>query len=189
VLASTGDKTFTTTGTTNGSCAIAMAPANGTGFGPAHIQSVQPLTPASPLANMLTPPPPEPPINPPVPIESTVPPPFIPPVIPPVTDRITHLTVPSHSVDAGRSLPFDVTLAAAGKVTVDVIRHVPASGHGKHRRKAHDVDEGTATFAGVVGVNKLKLLKVRGHTLPAGSYAAKVTAGGRTHTFTFTLKH
>ena len=101
---------------------------------------------------------------------------------PPITDRISKLTVASSTVKAGSSVAFQVTLAAAGTVKVTIVRHVPASGHGKHRRKAHDVTLGSKTFTGRVGRNTLKLLTLSGHKLAAGRYTAKLTGGGR-HAF------
>ena len=81
-----------------------------------------------------------------------------------------------------------MSLRAAGKVTVTIVRHVPASGHGKHRRKAHDVTVGTKTFTGKVGINKLKLTTINGHKLAVGRYTAKVTSGGKSHSINFTVK-
>jgi hypothetical protein len=189
VYAMTSDQSFTTTGTSNGPCTIGMD--TGTGQGPAHVQKVAPLDPASTLPVKFTPPPPAPappatttsttPAPPPTTTSTTTTPP------PPITDRITKLTVVSPTVHAGKPLTIAVTLAKAGKVSVVIVRHVPASGHGKHRHKAHDVTVGSKTFTGMVGHNMLKLLTIKGHKLSAGRYTAKLTAGGKTHSVSFVV--
>jgi hypothetical protein len=188
VLAGGTDMTFTTTGS-GGNCSI-PAPISAPGPGPSHTDRRQPLIPAVVLRNGFTPPPPEPPVNPapPATTTSTTPAPPTTPTTPTVTDRITKLTLASRSVRSGKPVTFDVTLAAAGKVTIIIVRHVPASGHGKHRRKAHDVTIGTKTFTGKVGRDALKLTTLHGHKLPRGSYTAKLTAGGKTHSISFTIR-
>ncbi len=182
VYATTGDQTFTTTGASNGSCAIGMG--TGGGQGPAHIQKVQPLNPASALPVKFTPPP-APPAAPPTPTPTTQTTPAPPP---PTGDQIKKLTVAAKTVVSGKPVTVQITLATAAKVKVTIVRHVPAAGHGKHRRKAHDVTLGTKTLTGKVGVNALRLTTISGHKLVPGSYTAKVVSGGKSHSINFTVK-
>jgi hypothetical protein len=91
-------------------------------------------------------------------------------------------------VRAGKPLTFDVTLKAAAKVTIQILRLVPASGHGKHRRKARYRLVGVLTFKGGPGLNKLRVTKVHGRKLAPAAYEAKVAAGGKAHVATFKVR-
>jgi hypothetical protein len=183
-LAQTSDQTFTTTGTSNGTCVVGLGGSGGTGVqGP--VQQLQPLNPATAQTIKFTPAPAPPSAPPATTTTQTTP---APPPPPPPSDRVTKLSVAAKTITEGKPLTVNVTLAAAGKVTIIVVRHVPASGHGKHRRKAHDVTIGTKTFTGNVGLNALKLTALNGHQLVPGSYTAKVTSGNKTHTINFTVK-
>jgi hypothetical protein len=178
-----GDLTFTTPGTPPASCPeVAIGSGSGIQSGP--IQKVQPLNPITTLPVKFTPPPAPP--SPPAPTTTTTQTTPAPP--PPPGDRVSKLTLAAKTITSGAPLTVNVTLAAAGKVTIIVVRHVPASGHGRHRRKAHDVTIGTKSFTGKVGVNALKLTTFNGHKLVPGSYTAKVTSGNKTHTISFTVK-
>jgi hypothetical protein len=101
---------------------------------------------------------------------------------------ITHLGIAAHSVRTGRAVTFEVTLASAATITIELLRHVPASGHGRHRHPAHYVALGTLRFAGKDGLNRLAVEKLHGHKLAAGAYEAKVSAGGTPQTLTFTVR-
>ena len=108
---------------------------------------------------------------------------------PVITDEVSGLTLSSRSVPSGKSLTFKVTLKAASTIKVQILRYVPASGHGKHRHKAHYVLVETLSFAGKVGLNKLAFsTKHNGHKLAAGKYEAKISAGAGSHTVNFTIK-
>ena len=100
-------------------------------------------------------------------------------------DELSKLTLASRTVHSGKTLTFDVTLKASAKITIEILRHVPASGSGKHRKKAHYVLVGTLTFSGKVGLNKLPVSKLHGHKLSKASYEAEVFAGGKAHAVAF----
>ena len=113
-----------------------------------------------------------------------------PPVVPPgkPVDEVSALKLASSKVRFGKRLTFEVTLKAPSKITIEILRHVPASGRGKHRKKAHYVVVGTLTFNGKAGLNKLLVSKLRGHKLAVGKYEAQVSAGGAKHVITFTIR-
>jgi hypothetical protein len=96
-------------------------------------------------------------------------------------DELQDLKLAARSVRAGKPLTFDVTLKAPAKITIQILRFVPASGHGKHHRKAHYTLIGVLTFNGKQGLNKLRVTKVHGRKLAPSGYEAKVSAGGKPH--------
>lgn len=103
------------------------------------------------------------------------------------TDAITAAKPARTRVKVGRAVVLDVDLDASSVISVRVLRYVPASGHGKRRRKAHYALVGAITEAGVRGTNAIKLTRVAGHTLKRGSYEAEISAGGKTRTVRFAL--
>ncbi len=103
-------------------------------------------------------------------------------------DRISGVRLGARTARAGKSLVFEVTLNGASRITIQILRLVPASGHGKHRRRAHYVTAGTASFSGKSGTNRLVISKLGGHKLQAGAYQAKITAGGGAHIMKFSVR-
>jgi hypothetical protein len=130
------------------------------------------------------PPPSAPPSAPPSSTHSTL------PTGPPaVVSPLAGVALASSSVVSGKSLTFKVTLKSASKIKVEILRFVPASGHGTHRHKAHYVPVETLTFNGKVGLNKLAVsTKHDGHKLAPGKYEAKILAGTGSHVVSFTIK-
>jgi len=111
------------------------------------------------------------------------------PTKPTVTEPVSSVTPSSNSVVSGKPLTFKVTLTTASTIKLQILRYVPASGHGRHRHKAHYVLVETLSFAGKVGLNKLAFsTKHNGHKLAGGKYEAKISAGGGIHTVSFTIK-
>jgi hypothetical protein len=108
---------------------------------------------------------------------------------PPSGNQITKAKLGSSSVKKGKPVVIDVTLKRGVKVSVEVLRYVPASGHGKHRKKAHYKKIGTLTGAGTAGLNKFSFSKVAGHRLAPGKYELLVSAGGKAQTLKFKVKH
>ncbi len=102
-------------------------------------------------------------------------------------DKITAAKAVHSRVKVGGAVVLAVDLTASSPIRVQVLRYVPASGHGKHRRKAHYVVVGTIAKAGVYGANTIKLTKVAGHRLGRGTYEAEISAGGKAHTVRFSL--
>jgi hypothetical protein len=90
-------------------------------------------------------------------------------------------------VRPGKALTFEVTLKAPATIKIQILRFVPASGHGKHRRKAHYAVVLTLSFKGDRGLNKEKVSKAHGRNLPLGHYVARVSAGAKTHVIKFTV--
>lgn len=113
------------------------------------------------------------------------------PTTPAPSDDVSTLALgTSSTVAAGKPLTFKVTLKAASTIKVQILRYVAASGHGRHRVKAHYVLVETLTFTGKVGLNKLTIpTKHNGRKLPAGRYEARFSAGAGSHTIAFTIKH
>jgi hypothetical protein len=103
-------------------------------------------------------------------------------------NQITALRLNAHKLRPGQPLILDLTLTSKAKVKVAVLRYVPASGHGKHRIKAHYKQLGVLTFSGRTGLNMLEIVKVHGHRLAAGEYQARVSAGGKTQLVTFRVR-
>ena len=103
------------------------------------------------------------------------------------TDKITGAKAAKSKVKVGKPIVLDVRLSAGAGIVVRVLRHVPASGHGTHHKKAHYVLVGTVKAHGVRGTNAIKLTKIAGHRLKSGSYEAQVSAGGKTHAVRFSL--
>ena len=82
-----------------------------------------------------------------------------------------------------------MTLRAPSKLKVEILRYVAASGHGRHRHKAHYVLVETLSFAGKTGLNKLTIpTRHNGHKLAPGKYEAKVLAGTSSHVVSFTIR-
>ena len=100
---------------------------------------------------------------------------------------LTRLKLVSSSVRHGKAVTFEVTLSAATRIEIEILRYVPASGHGRHRVKAHYTSVGTLSHSAVAGLNTVRVLRLGRRTLPAGRYEAKVTAGGVTDTITFSI--
>lgn len=103
-------------------------------------------------------------------------------------NEITKIGLASRSVPAGKAVTIVLTLSSAAKVHVEVLRYVPASGHGRHRRKAHYKAIGQLVGSAGAGVNHLRLLKVHGHKLKPGRYELLVSAGGKSYTLKFRVK-
>jgi hypothetical protein len=103
-------------------------------------------------------------------------------------DEVAGLKLAAGTVRSGKLVTFEVTLRAAAKMIVQILRFVPKSGHGKHRMKAHYVVVGTLSFNGKAGLNKLLVSKVHGHKLSPAKYDAEVSAGGKPHAIAFTVK-
>jgi hypothetical protein len=75
----------------------------------------------------------------------------------------------TRTVHSGETLTFDVTLKASAKITIAILRYVPASGSGNHRKRAHYALVGTLAVSGKVGLNKLRVTKLHGHKLSKAS--------------------
>jgi hypothetical protein len=103
-------------------------------------------------------------------------------------DPISKVGLASGSVKTGKPLTIEVTLTSATKVLVEVLRFVPASGHGKHRRKAHYKPLGVLAAQGNAGLNRFGLVKVKGHKLKPGKYELLISAGGKTYTLRFKVR-
>ena len=107
----------------------------------------------------------------------------------PLVSPLGTVTPVASSVVSGKSLTLKVTLKAASRLKVEILRYVPASGHGRNRHKAHYVLVETLSFAGKAGLNKLAIpTKHDGHKLAPGKYEAKVLAGASSHVVSFTIK-
>jgi hypothetical protein len=104
------------------------------------------------------------------------------------TDQIARLGLASSSVRSGQALTLEVTLKAPATIKIQILRLVPASGHGKHRRKAHYALVLTLTFKGHRGLNKHKVSRAHGRALPVGRYVAKVSAGANMHLIKFSVR-
>lgn len=100
-------------------------------------------------------------------------------------DELQRVSLAARSVRAGRPVTFTVTLKATARITIQILRYVPAKGHGTHRKRAHYQVLGSLTRHGKAGLNKLRVSKLHGHELPAAGYEAKVSAGGRQHLLKF----
>ncbi|MGH2873110.1 MAG: hypothetical protein ACRDL5_11700, partial [Solirubrobacteraceae bacterium] len=100
-------------------------------------------------------------------------------------DRLTRLALAARIIHRGQPLILKITLSAKARITVAILRSVPASGHGKDRRRAHYRLLGRLAVSGRAGRNKLRLVRVHGRVLTAGTYEAQVSAGGPTHTLRF----
>jgi hypothetical protein len=110
------------------------------------------------------------------------------PPAPPVSP-LGAVTPGAGSVVRGKSLTLKVTLKAASRLKVEILRYVPASGHGRHRHKAHYVLVETLDFAGKPGLNKLAIpTKHDGRAFAPGKYEAKVLAGTSSRVVSFTVK-
>ena len=81
-----------------------------------------------------------------------------------------------------------MTLKRAARITVTLMRHVAATGHGKRHRPAHDVKLATSIVHGKPGKNSFALTKIHHHPLPAGRYLLRITAGGKPHMLSFTVR-
>lgn len=103
-------------------------------------------------------------------------------------DEVRGLKLAARTVRSGKPLTFVVSLKSRAKIRLQILRLVPASGHGKHRKKEHYRPIGRLTFNGNTGVNKLRVTKVRGRRLAPGGYEARVSAGGRAHVVTFKVR-
>jgi hypothetical protein len=89
----------------------------------------------------------------------------------------------------GKRFTIEVTLKAASAIKVRIMRHVPASGRGRHRHKARWALVETLNFSGARALNLLSVsTKPDGHELAAGKYEAIVSAGAGSHTVSFTIK-
>lgn len=100
---------------------------------------------------------------------------------------VTHFGVTHSKVKHGKAVVLSVTLSASAQITIKIFRLVPASGHGRHRHKAHYVSAGTLTLAGKAGANSVSLTKLHGRLLRIGRYKALVSLGGKTSTVAFTI--
>jgi hypothetical protein len=103
-------------------------------------------------------------------------------------DEVRGFKLAARTVRSGKPLTFEVTLKTAARTTIEILRLVPASGHGKRRHKAHYTLVGKLAFNGKVGLNKLLVSKLRGHKLAAAKYLAEVSAGGKPHSIAFTVR-
>lgn len=103
-------------------------------------------------------------------------------------DEIRRVTLAAHTVKRGRPVTFKVTLKAAATIRIQVLRYAPASGRGKHRKKAHYKSVGTLRLRGTRGTDKLRITNIHGRELVAGRYEAKLSAGGRAHVLRFKVK-
>jgi hypothetical protein len=103
-------------------------------------------------------------------------------------DEIRGLKLRAHTVRSGRPVTFEVTLNAPSKVAIQILRFVPAFGHGRHRQKAHYKLVGVFIFNGKKGLNRLGVTKVHGRKLVPSGYEAKVSAGGRAHIGMFKVR-
>jgi hypothetical protein len=107
----------------------------------------------------------------------------------PPVDAITKISVLARTVKAGRPVRIVVTLERAAPITVTLMRHVAATGHGKRRHPAHDVKLATSLVHGKPGKNAFALAKLHHHALPAGHYLLRITSAGKPHTLSFTVVH
>ena len=103
-------------------------------------------------------------------------------------DELRGLKLATHTVRFGRPVTFEVSLRAAAAITVEILRFRPATGHGRHRTRAHYVVVGMRRFSGKAGVNKLLIVKLHRHKLLPASYQAEVSAGGRALRMGFTVR-
>ena len=100
-------------------------------------------------------------------------------------DELRRLKLATHTIRFGSPVTFEVTLRAAAAITVEILRFLPAAGHGGHRSRAHYVVVGMRRFNGKTGVNKLLIGKLNRHKLLPAAYRAEVSAGGRAHRIAF----
>jgi hypothetical protein len=103
-------------------------------------------------------------------------------------DQISKVGLGSSSVASGKPVTLSVTLKSGATIKVKILRFVPASGHGRHRHKAHYAPLGSASPSGHAGLNLLKLTKIGGHKLKPGKYELLISAGGRTYTLKFKIR-
>lgn len=103
-------------------------------------------------------------------------------------DEISGLKLAAGTVRSRKPVTFEVTLKAAARITMKILRFVPASGHGKHGKKAHYTLIGRLEFNGTIGLNKLRVSKLRGHKLPVAKCKGEISAGGKPHAIAFTVK-
>jgi hypothetical protein len=101
------------------------------------------------------------------------------PVPPKPVDPLTALTVRPPMVRAGSVVHLQLTLRAAARVRVTLVRHLGS------RTKPRDVVAARLSVAGHTGVNSVKL--DRRKLVPA-RYTAMATAGFRTRTASFTVR-
>jgi hypothetical protein len=111
-----------------------------------------------------------------------------PAVVPPPVVPLAGVVVSPRSVRSGTPLSIVVTLRAAAKINLTVARHVPASGRGSRRVRAHKVIVGRLTQPGRTGTNPVKLVRLAGHTLIPGRYTTRVSVGGRSRTVNFSVR-
>lgn len=104
------------------------------------------------------------------------------------TDQLARLGLASSNVRSGKAVTFEVTLKAPATIKIQILRFVPASGHGRHRRKAHYAVVLTLTFKGHRGLNKREVSRAHGRNLPVDRYVAKVSAGAKTHLIKFSVR-
>lgn len=105
------------------------------------------------------------------------------------SDQISGLRLAAGAVRSGKPVTFEVTLKTPAGIRIQILRLVPASGHGKHRRRAHYVLVGTVSYSGKSGSNRVLVSRLHGHKLQAGAYRAQVSAGGATHVVSFRVRH
>ncbi|MGH3419893.1 MAG: hypothetical protein ACRDOD_09925, partial [Streptosporangiaceae bacterium] len=179
-----GDAAAPTTGTPIPNCTLAQATQLTT-----DASSEEPTWTALTTLLSYTPPTtPGPPV-PPLPPGRLVPPvPPLPPVPPQHPDELRSVGLAQRTVRSGAPVTFEVRLGASSKIVVEILRLVPASGHGRHRHRARYRLVGTDTFAGKHGLDRLRVIKLHGRRLAPGGYEARVSAGGRAHVVKFKVR-
>jgi hypothetical protein len=103
-------------------------------------------------------------------------------------DAITKISLLARTVRSGRPVRFVVTLNRAAGITVTLMRHVAATGHGKRHHPAREVALATSIVHRKPGKNSFALAKIHHHALTAGRYLLRITADGKPHTLSFTVR-
>ena len=106
----------------------------------------------------------------------------------PPVDAISKISLLARTVKTGRPVRIVVTLNRAARIRVTLMRHVAATGHGNRHHPARDVKLATSTVHGKPGKNSFALAKIHHHVLPAGRYLLRITADGKPHTLSFTVR-
>ena len=99
--------------------------------------------------------------------------------------KLTNAVLGKSKVASRKGFVLKVTLTAAGKVSVKLLRHVTRVSH--HRKRHLLVAAGTLTLTGRSGANSFPVGRVGGHRLAPGSYELVVSAGAGKRTLSLTV--
>ena len=99
--------------------------------------------------------------------------------------KLTNAELGKSKVASHKGFVLKVTLTAAGKVSVKLLRHVIKVSH--HHKRHVLVAAGTLTLAGRSGANSFTVGRVGGHRLAPGSYELVVSAGAGKRTLSLTV--